>query len=103
MLSACQTFGMAGAELPCPGCVTGSHSTPWSSCRPLGYCIRVREAVTDLARVLLRMCEEYAIIITEPAVHQHHHQHHHLHVHAGGQAAGVEAGGGGHGGAATAR
>lgn len=68
-------------------------------CRPLGYCIRVREAVTDLARVLLRMCEEYAIIITEPAVHQHHH----LHVHTGGQAAGPEPGGGGHGGAATAR
>ncbi|KXZ47742.1 hypothetical protein GPECTOR_33g624 [Gonium pectorale] len=34
--------------------------------RPLGYCIRVREAVLDLARGLLRACEE-ADLLTEAA------------------------------------
>ncbi|KAG2501423.1 hypothetical protein HYH03_001206 [Edaphochlamys debaryana] len=31
--------------------------------RPLGYCIRVREAVVDLARGLLRACEEAAVLV----------------------------------------
>ncbi|PNH08727.1 Soluble guanylate cyclase 88E, partial [Tetrabaena socialis] len=30
--------------------------------RPLGYCIRVREAVVDLARGLLRACEDVALL-----------------------------------------
>lgn len=30
--------------------------------RPLGYCMRVREGVLDLARALLRLCEERAAL-----------------------------------------
>jgi hypothetical protein len=30
--------------------------------RPLGYAMRVREAVTDVARALLRLCEEKAVL-----------------------------------------
>lgn len=34
--------------------------------RPLGYCIRVREAVMDLARGLLRLLEEEALALQRP-------------------------------------
>ncbi len=38
--------------------------------RPLGFCIRVREAVVDLARGLLRASEESAMLVDMAAAAQ---------------------------------
>ncbi len=61
-------------------CISLLPSLPSPRCRPLGYCMRVREAVLDLARGLLRACEEATLLAQPPLVD------------AGGSAVGVGSG-----------
>jgi hypothetical protein len=71
--------------------------------RPLGFCLRVREAVAELARSLLRAVEDAAVL---SAVARGYGQGLQKHSLAGGSAgpaaAGAAAGGGNAGGAGTA-